>query len=779
MTVHTEGDGGWVGRSMRRVEDPTLVTGQGRFTGDLPAACWVRFVRSSLASGRIVRIAAPAGATVITAADLAAVKPIQPMLHKFNYVPISQPVLAKDVVRFVGEPIAAVVAATREEAEDIADLVEVEIEAMPAVVDARAALASGAPAVHAEAAGNVVVEGRMKTVAFDATAAAAHRRIRIDIRSHRQNALPLEPRAAHAAWDPSSQRLTLHCATQMPHAMRTIITELIGMPESDLRVIAPDVGGGFGQKMSLAPEFVVVTWLARKLRTSVGWAEDRRENLVACFHSRDQHISLEGAFDADARLVALSADILANVGAYSCYPTTCGVEPLMAMAEMPGPYDVREYACLSRGVVTHTCPMAPYRGVSRPVITFTIERLMDKAAASFGLDPIEIRRRNLVKTFPYTSAMGLVFDEATYVETMEMAVQAVDVPAFRSRQTKARAEKRYLGLGFATFSERTGYGTPAFAARGMEVTPGWETVEMTMDPSGFIEARIGASPHGQGLRTTLSQIIADELGTSPDRIKIVHGDTDRTPYGWGTFASRSLVIAGGATLLAARKVRAKLVTMASLLLEASADDIVLEANVARVTGTDRAIAFETLARAAYHQIHRFKGEITPGIAESATYDPPGTFSNACHVAMVEVDVETGHVVIEKFLVAEDAGRLINPRIVDGQIHGGVAQGIANALLEEIIYDETGNILTATLADYLPPTAREIPPIEIHHLETLTQASITKAKGLGEGGAIGAPAAVVNAINDALSPFGVSIDEFPATPQRIRAALRAASPQPRA
>ncbi len=774
MMVHAKGDGGWVGRSLRRVEDPALVAGQGRFTGDLPAQCWVRFVRSSVASGRIVRIAAPAGATVITAADLAAVKPIQPMLHKFNYVPISQPVLATDVVRFVGEPIAAVVAPTREEAEDIADLVTVEIDEMPAVVDARAALVSGAPAVHREAAGNVVVEGRVKTAAFDATMAAAHRRIKIDIRSHRQNALPLEPRAAHAAWDPSSRRVTLNCATQMPHAMRTIIAELIGMPESDLRVIAPDVGGGFGQKMSLAPEFVVVTWLARKLRTSVGWSEDRRENLIACFHSRDQHIALEGAFDADARLVALSADILANVGAYSCYPTTCGVEPLMAMAEMPGPYDVREYACISRGVVTHTCPMAPYRGVSRPVITFTIERLMDKAAAAFGLDPIEIRRRNLVKTFPYTSAMGLVFDEATYIETMDAAVKAVDVPAFRSRQAKARAEKRYLGLGFATFSERTGYGTPAFAARGMEVTPGWETVEMAMDPSGFIEARIGASPHGQGLRTTLSQIIADELGTSPDRIKIVHGDTDRTPYGWGTFASRSLVIAGGATLLAAHKVRAKLVKMAGLLLEASADDIVLEADVARVAGTDRAVSFQTLARAAYHQVHRFKGEIAPGIIESATYDPPGTFSNACHVAMVEVDVETGRVIIEKFLVAEDAGRLINPLIVDGQIHGGVAQGIANALLEEIIYDETGNILTATLADYLPPTAREIPPIEIHHLETLTEASVTKAKGLGEGGAIGAPAAVVNAINDALSPFGVSIDEFPATPQRIRAALRAAS-----
>jgi carbon-monoxide dehydrogenase large subunit len=407
------------------------------------------------------------------------------------------------------------------------------------------------------------------------------------------------------------------------------------------------------------------------------------------------------------------------------------------------------------------------------VITFAIERLMDKAAVAFGLDPIEIRRRNLVKAFPYTSVTGLVFDEATYVETMDAAVSAVDVPAFRARQAKARVEGRHLGLGFATFSERTGYGTPAFAARGMEVTPGWETVELTMDPSGFIEARIGASPHGQGLRTTLSQIIADELGTSPDRIKIIHGDTDRTPYGWGTFASRSLVIAGGASLLAARKVRAKLTTMAGVLLEASADDIVLEADAARVVGTDRAISLETLARAAYHQIHRFKGEVTPGIIESATYDPAGTFSNACHVAMVEVDIETGGVTIERFVVAEDAGRLINPMIVDGQIQGGVAQGIANALLEEIVYDDTGNILTATLADYLPPTAREIPSVEIHHLETLTDASITKAKGLGEGGAIGPPAAVVNAINDALSPFGVSIDEFPATPQRIRAALRAA------
>jgi aerobic carbon-monoxide dehydrogenase large subunit len=761
----------WVGRPIRRIEDPALVTGRGRFTSDLPAALAVRFVRSSVAAGRIVRVTAPEGAGMICAGDLTGVQPIKPMLHKFNYVPIAQPVLADGLVRYVGEPIAAIIAATEEEAEDIVDRVEVEIEETSPVVDARASL--DAPAIHDVAPSNVIVEGRVKTPSFEAARAAAKKIVGLKVRSHRQNALPMEPRGAHAAYDVSSGRVTLTCSTQMPHLMRTAIADLIGVPESELRVIAPDVGGGFGQKMSLAPEFVVVVFLARKLRTSIAWCEDRRENLMACFHSRDQYVSIEGAFDGDGKLLALSTDVLANVGAYSCFPTTCAVEPLMAMAEMPGPYDVRDYACVARGVVTHTCPMAPYRGVSRPVATFSLERLMDKAASAFGLDPIEIRRRNLIRSFPYTSATGLVFDEASYVETMELAVNALDVPAFRARQQKERKRGRFLGLGLATFSERTGYGTPAFAARGMEITPGWETVELAMDPSGFVEARIGASPHGQGLRTTLSQIIADELGLAPAHVKVIHGDTDRTPYGFGTFASRSLVIAGGASLIAARKLKAKLVKIAGHLLEASEGDIVIENAAARVAGTDRALPIATLARAAYHQVHRFGADLAPGLAESGTYDPVGTFSNACHAAIVEVDIETGAVTIEKFIVAEDAGRLINPMIVDGQIHGGVAQGIANALFEEIIYDETGNILTTSLADYLPPTAHEIPPIEIYHLETLTEASITKAKGLGEGGTIGAPAAVINAVNDALSPFGVSIDEFPATPQRIRAALKAA------
>jgi carbon-monoxide dehydrogenase large subunit len=762
----------WVGRAIRRLEDPALVTGRGRFTADLPAAHWLRFVRSPVAAGKIMKIETPEGVTVVTAADLKGVKPIRPMLHRFNYRPVAQPVLADGAVRFTGEPVAVVVAASEEEAEDIADEVFIDIEETVPLVDAHDALASDAPQIHAEAPGNLIVEGVITTPGFDKVWEGADKIVTVEARSRRQNATPMEARAGHAAYDPSTGRVTLTCTTQMPHLTRTAITDVLGFPESDLRVIAPDVGGGFGQKMSLCAEYVLLVWLARRLKSSVAWTEDRRENLIAGFHSRDQSITLQAAFDKDARLVALKSEVTANIGAYSCFPTTCGVEPLMAMAEMPGPYDFRAYSCRARGVVTNTCTMAPYRGVSRPVITFVLERAMDNAAAAFGLDPVEIRRRNLIDTFPYTSAAGLVFDEASYRQTLDVAVDAVDVPAFRKRQQDARARGRYIGIGFATFSERTGYGSPAFAARGMEITPGWETVIVSVDPSGFVEARIGSSPHGQGLRTSLAQIIADEIGVPPQRIRVMHGDTDSTPYGWGTFASRSLVISGGATLIAARKVRAKLIRIASHLLEAAADDIMLADGEARVAGTDRAVAVAELARQAYTQTHRFKGEIEPGLTETGTYDPTGTFSNACHVAMVEVDVETGRVSIEKYLVAEDAGRIINPMIADGQVHGGIAQGIGNALLEEIIYDDSGNILTSTLADYLPPTAHEIPAIELHHLETPSTASITKAKGLGEGGGIGAPAAVINAINDALSPFSVQIDEMPATPQRIRAALRA-------
>jgi carbon-monoxide dehydrogenase large subunit len=761
--------GTWVGRSIRRLEDPALVRGEGRFTADLPAGLWVRFVRSPAAAGRIREVSGPEGAILFTAADLAGVKPIRPMLSKFNYQPICQPVLANGIVRYLGELVGAIVAHSEEAAEDLAEQVVVDIDTIPPIVSAEAGLADDARPVHPDLDSNVVVSVDTATAGHQAACAGAHLTLTRHVISHRQNGTPIEARAAHAAFDPTTGRVTLTCTSQTPHLMRTIIADLIGMPEADLRVIAPDVGGGFGQKMSLAPEFVVLVWIARKLRRTVAWTEDRRENLMASFHSRDMSITVTGAFDKDARLVALTGDVLANVGAYAPFPNTAGVEPLMSYAELPGPYAVMEYACRARGVTTHTCPSGPYRGVARPVLTLAMEQLMDQAALAFAIDPAEIRRRNLVQRFPHVTPTGLVYDQATYLETMEVALAAADIDTFRARQRAALAEGRYLGLGMATFCERTGYGSPAFAARGMEVTPGWERVQVSMDPSGFIEARIGASPHGQGLRTTLAQIIADETGVLPSRVRIIHGDTDRTPYGWGTFASRSLVISGGATMLASRRIGETLRRIAGTMMEAAAGDVVLQDDRAHIAGTDRSVPIARVARAAYHEAHRF--DTGPGLEESATYDPIGTFSNACHIAIVEIDTELCAVHVERFIVAEDAGRLINPMIVDGQIHGGVAQGVANALLEEIIYDDTGNILTTTLADYLPPTLREIPPIEIHHLMSVTDASVTGAKGLGEGGTVGAPAAVLNAINDALRPLGAEINEMPATPLRIHHAIK--------
>ena len=768
----------WVGRSLPRLEDPTLLVGRGRYVGDLTAGtAHVRFVRSPVPRGAILDIERPEGAAVFTAADLVGVKPICPILHRPDYVAVDMPVLARDRVCFSGQAIAVVVAADAAEAEDLAELVFVDIEAEDPILDVDAALRPGAALTHPHAAGNVLVEGAMRTPGFDAAMAAAETVVTLDLRSRRQSAMPLETRGGVARYDAASGRVTLTASVQMPHMLRTGIADTLGMRESDLRVIAPDVGGGFGQKMSLFPEYVVLVWLARHLKRDLAWIEDRRENFLAGSHSRDQAFTVRGAFDAAGRLLALEADLRSNVGAFSCYPVTCGVEPLMAFAELPGPYRVPEYAARSRGVTTNTCMMAPYRGVARPMLTLTVERLMNVAAARLGLDPAEIRRRNLISTFPHRSPTGLVYDEGTYQEAMEAALRAIDVPAFRRRQSAARAQGRYLGFGFSVFSERTGYGTPAYAARGMGIVPGYETVACSMDPSGAVDVRIGASPHGQGLKTSLAQLVADELGVKPEAVRIIAGDTDATPYGWGTFASRSAVISGGACKLASAKVATKIKTIAAMMMEADPATIDLEDGLARSRGTNRSLPIAEVARAAYHQSHRFAGQ-TAGLQDDGFYDPSGTFSNACHAVILEVDPETGHVRIERFLVVEDAGILINPMIVDGQIHGGVAQGIANALFEEMIYDEEGNLLTASLADYLPPTALEIPRIEIIHMETVTDQSVTGAKGVGEGGAIGAPAAIVNAIVDALAPFGIELNEIPATPQRIRALLRQHDARPR-
>ncbi len=765
----------WIGRSLPRLEDPALLKTGGSYVADRArSAASVKFVRSPVAKGSILNIEVPDGAIVFTGRDLEGVKPIRPILHRPDYIPVGQPLLPVDRVVFLGQAVAVVIADEPALAEDIAEQVHVDIDAADPVIDLDLALDPNSAKVHPEAPANVLIEGRIRTANFDKVFAEAAEIVQLDLRSRRQSASPMEGRGGLAEFDASRGRVTLTVSVQMPHMLRTGIADILGMRESDLRVVAPDVGGAFGQKMPLFPEYAVLVWLARRLKRSVAWIEDRRENLLASAHGRDLGFAVRGAFASDGSLLAIDADLRSNVGAFSCYPVTCGVEPLMALAELPGPYNFPEYSAWSRGVTTNTCMMAPYRGVSRPMLTFTMERMMEIAAKRLGLDPIDIRRRNLVESFPHRSPTGLVYDLGSYRETMEIAVATIDVSAFRTRQSEMCKQGRYLGLGFSVFNERTGYGTSAYAVRGMDIVPGYEIVDCTMDPSGFVELRIGSSPHGQGLKTSLAQLVADELGVDPQKVRVISGDTDATPYGWGTFASRSMVIAGGASKLAAGKIANKLKAIAARLMDAQPENVQLENGLARVMDSNRAMEIAEIARAAYHLSHRFP-DLTAGLHENGVYDPPGTFSNACHAAIVEVDIETGGVRIERFLVVEDAGLLINPMIADGQIAGGVVQGIANALFEEIIYDETGNMLTVSFADYLLPTMAEVPNIEIIHMETVSPESITKAKGLGEGGAIGAPAAIINAICDALSPFGVEIFEIPATPQRILDHLRRAKP----
>lgn len=773
----------WTGRSLRRFEDPALVRGLGRFVADVAdhhrGVLHAAFVRSPAPAGEIRSIKAPAGTTVLTAASFDGIGTICARLDRPDFVALETPVLASEAVRHPGEPVALVVAGSRAEAEDLAEQVFVDIEATRPVLDAAAAMDPDAPAVHAgldmPMGNNVVLDARFSTEEVDAVFEEADEVVTLDIRAHRQNALPIEARGALAAHDPGTGRTTLTAANQMPHMLRTALADVLGIGEAELRVVTPEVGGAFGQKMCVPREYVALVAAARLLNASIAWIEDRSENLLASWHSRDHTYHLQGAFTHSGRLLGLDADIVCNIGAYSNYPVTFGVEPLMALAELPGPYRLSEYRVRSRAVTTNMCPIAPYRGVSRPVLTLAMERLMDTAGRRLGIDVLEMRRANLVREFPYSMPTGLPVDPGSYVETLEAAASAINLEGFRRRQQRAAAEGRYLGVGFSVFGERTGYGTPAFAARAMEITPGYETVQLEMNPSGDVTARIGASPHGQGLATALSQLLADELGVEPPQVAVVHGDTDATPYGWGTFASRSMVIAGGAAKLAAERLADRLKEIAAHHLEASPEDIRLQDGSAVVAGTSIGVALADVARMAHHASHRLPAGMEPGLAVSATYDPGGTFSNACHVATVEVDPDTGHVRIERFVVIADAGLEVNPMIVEGQIHGGVTQGIANALYEELVTDGDGNLLTASLMDFLPPTACEIPAIEVTHIQTVTDASITGAKGVGEGGAIGAPAAVLNAVSDALAPLGIEVDEMPATPSRLRELIRNAEP----
>ena len=775
-----------VGARVPRLEDPRLLTGQGSYVDDHRPArmLYAAFLRTPHAHARIVRVdveaarALPGVAAVLTGADLARdCQPVRAGSRMPAYKVTSFPALALGTVRFTGEAVAMVAAESRYVAEDALERIVVEYEPLPAVGDMEAALAPGAPVLHAEAGDNLLLAREFARGDVDRALAGAHLVVRDRFRFHRHTAVCMENRGALAEYASGTGGLTLRSSAQCPGLVRDVLADLLDLPEHLIRVVAADVGGGFGAKASLYPEEIAVCVMARRLGRPVKWIGDRREDLLATSHAWDEIVEAELGVAADGTIVGLRAEVLADVGAYSIYPWTAAIEPVQTISFLPGPYRVEHYRGRTRGVTTCKAPMGPYRGVGRPPAVFVMEGLLDRAARRLGLDPTEIRLRNFIRPedFPYKSPSGIVWDKSSFTETMLRSREALGWAAARAEAARARARGRWVGVGVAAYVELTGIGSAIAVSPGMPVATGTEAATIRMDPSGTVTAVFGIASHGQGLETTLAQVVADELSVPLETVRVVHGDTALSPYGTGTYASRSTVLAGGAGILASRDVRDKILKVAAHLLEADPADLVVQDGRVAVRGaSDRYVSVRDVARTAYGGVRRLPRGLEPGLEATRFYDPYyGTASTATHMAVVEVDRETFGVRILRYLVTEDCGRIINPLIVDGQVHGGVAQGVGAALLEEMVYDGEGQLLTGTLMDYLVPTASEVPAMEVHHVETPSPTALGGFRGMGEGGTIGAPAVLANAVADALSDLGIEINELPVTPERLfRLARRA-------
>lgn len=766
-----------VGAPIKRTEDPRLLTGCGEYTADRKPdrPLHLAFRRSEQPHARISHIdtaaarTAPGVVAVFTAEDIAGdFKPVIPFSRMANYYATPIMPLAFGKVRHVGEAIVAVVATSRYLAEDALELIEIGFEPLDTVSCGEQAVAEGAPLLHEEAGTNVLIAREFRKGDVEADLKSAAVRVGGRFEMTRKAPLAMEPRSYSAEYNAKRSAVTLYTSSNIPGIVRDAISESLDLPGSRLRVVAPDVGGSFGSKGSLYPEELLICIAARKLGRSVKWTADRLEDISSSSQAFGEIVEAELGFDENGVAITLQADVLGDVGAYSIYPWTCGLEPVQVVSFLPGPYKIRSYRGAVRGVATCKPPTGPYRGVGRPISTFVMERLMDLGAKALGLDPMEIRRRNLVRPeeFPYRIASGIIWDKTGFIECLEAAGEAAGYEQLRARQADARKEGRLFGIGIASYAELTGIGSRIAVAPGMPINTGSETAKISIDSTGAITAAFGVASHGQGLETTLAQIIADDLGASFDDIRVIQGDSDEVPMSTGTYASRSAVLGGGAAKHASALLRDKIRRVASHLLEASHEDIELFGGKAIVIGTDRAVTFKQVAKAVYSDMKTLPVEAREELSASYTYDPiNGTTAAATHIAVVEVDPATCFVKIHKYVVAEDCGRIINPMIVDGQVHGGVAQGIGAALFEEMVYDEDAQLLSASLVDYVIPSAPEIPDMDVVHIESAS-AVAGGFRGMGEGGTIGAPAAIANAVADALSPFDIDVNLLPITPERI-------------
>jgi carbon-monoxide dehydrogenase large subunit len=780
--------GRYVSRSVKRTEDPPLLMGRAHFIGDLrlPGLLAVKFLRSPHAHARIVAVdtrpaLAVAGVeAVLTGADVAATtRPIRAVMSGGGYKESGWPPLAQGTVRFAGEPVAAVVASDQYRAEDALDAIAVAYEPLPAVVDAEAAMRPDAPILHDEMGDNVIFHTRFEHGDVARALGAADIRIAETFRHARCSSSPMEGRGAMASVDPVDGTLTVWASTQSPHLMRSGLAEALRLSESRIRILCPAVGGGFGPKMHLYPEDIVVAELARRLRRPVRWLEDRRENLLASAQARDHVNHVELGARKDGTLLAIRSTLVCDSGAYSVYPVTASLEPLTAAGILPGPYKLAALAYDAYAVATNKCPAGAYRGVGMALGTFVRERLVDMVARRAGLDPVEVRRRNFIDAgeLPFTTASGLVVDSGDPRQALERALESAGYARRRSEPRRTAAGK-LRGVGVAAYTEFTGMGSGTFRRRGMKQVSGHDAATVRVEPTGEVRGFVSAASQGQGHATTLAQVLADELGVDLEAVQIVEGDTERCPHGSGSFASRSMVVSGGALVLAARRVRDKIAAIAAHMLEAAREDLTIEGGTIAVRGAPgRALTIAQVADLAYRPAGgTLPAGVDPALEATQFYDPPpATFSNGAHVAEVEVDPDTGQVELARHVVVEDCGRIVNPMIVDGQTHGAVAQGIGNALYEDFIYDGGGQPLTTTFMDYIIPGTMEVPPVEVVHVETPPAVSVTGFKGMAEGGTIGSTAAVANAVADALAPLGVEIRELPLTPDRLYRLLKEKRP----
>jgi len=769
-----------IGASVLRKEDARFMDGRGSFVGDikLPGLREVAFHRNPIAHGRIRAVRRPEGsaATVYCAEDLAGMKPIRAVSGIPGFKASDYPPLAAGKVRYVGEAVVMCLARTRAQAEDLAQQVELDLEELPPVCDALAARQPGAPLVHEPWGDNLfmttAIEGDI-----DAVARTAPVVVRREYRMNRQCMAPLEGKGVLAYWDDRTDQLVVYTSTQSPHMIRAGLAEFLGVEQRQIRVVAPDVGGGFGYKVVLQPEELCVCWLALNRRHPVRWLEDRREHLTAGANTRQHHHRVTAYCDQAGKLLALDAEITVDIGAYSVWPFTAGLEGAMAGGNLPGPYRPGAYRCRTYSMATNKPPFVPYRGVARPGVCFAIELTMDAIARAVGREPAEVRLLNLVPAdaMPYTNITGKHFDSGDYPASLRMAMDRIGLADIRARQQAGEPDGRRIGVGFGMYTEQTAHGTTVFAQWGTPIVPGFEQAMIRLTPDGGAEIRIGCHSHGQGMETTMAQVASERLGLSTDAISVVHGDTALTPFSTGTYASRCMVMAGGAVSRSAAVLADRVAKIGAHLLQCRPEEVRLTDG--RVHGPRGDVSVREIAHVWYRRPEQLPADVDPGGLEATVgYKPQvdtGSFTYATHAAVVAVDTEIGAVEILDYVIVEDCGTVVNPMLVDGQAYGGTTQGIGTALYEEVAYDAAGQPLAPTFADYLLPGATEAPGFRVYHTESPSPYTEHGIKGVGEGSAIAPPAAIVNAINDALAPCGVEIGETPATPRRILEALLAA------